>query len=123
MIVFLPWPPAILSPNRTGHWKKKADARKKSKADAYYIALSSPRPAIGAGNIPLKITFHPPGRRRHDADNLLSASKGMLDGLALAWGVDDVRFRPVTIDFGDIVKNGSTAVEIDDPEQQMKSQD
>lgn len=111
MKIILPWPPSILSPNYVAHWAAKSKAKKKYKSDCYFSAKYHPAPIFRDGeNIPLKLIFHPPNKRRHDADNLLARSKHLIDGLALAWGVNDLRFRPITIDFGDIVKHGAVEV-------------
>lgn len=39
------------------------------------------------------MTFYPPDRRYRDDDNMISAFKHGRDGVALALGVDDRRFR------------------------------
>lgn len=59
------------------------------------------------GTIPLSIVFCCPDKRRRDADNLHSALKNQLDGVAAALGVDDSRFRPILLDFGPVGKPGS----------------
>ncbi len=50
--------------------------------------------------------FHAPDRRRRDLDNLLSSCKSYLDGVALAYGINDSRLRPMTIDFADEIFKG-----------------
>jgi crossover junction endodeoxyribonuclease RusA len=49
------------------------------------------------GDLAVTITFVQPDKRRRDRDNLLSACKPSLDGLAEAIGVDDSQFEPLTI--------------------------
>lgn len=39
-----------------------------------------------------------PARNAGDIDNMLAATKAGLDGISLAFGVDDKNFRPITID-------------------------
>ena len=39
-----------------------------------------------------------PDRRHRDLDNLLAASKPIIDGMAQALGVDDSRFKPILVD-------------------------
>ncbi len=102
--LILPWPNNILSPNNRAHWARKAQAKKKQKQDAYYLALGK-KPMID-GNIAVTLIFCPPTKRSRDADNLLASCKGMIDGIAEAWGIDDKIFRPVTVDFGPVVKHG-----------------
>lgn len=93
----LPWPPVELSPNRPGHWAKKAKAKKayrtacKAICEAYpYQGGSLPPDAL----LSVSMRFHPPSRRRYDWDNLMARMKSGLDGVAQALGVDDAIFRP-----------------------------
>lgn len=108
----LPWPPACLSPNRKngGHWGKTNAAKVKHKNDCYFLAITKRR--IPEGNIPMTLIFHPPTKHRRDLDNCLSSCKAMLDGVAQAWGIDDSRFHPITIDWGDVVKHGKVVIEV-----------
>ena len=102
MIVRLPFPVPGLFPNRKAgkHWA----ATQASKVEARETAWALTRAAKGAwidpgGLIPLSMVFVAPDGRRRDMDGMLSALKPALDGLALALGVDDVRFRPLTLDY------------------------
>jgi predicted O-linked N-acetylglucosamine transferase (SPINDLY family) len=52
MILILPWPPRILSPNNRSHWAKKSPVRAKYRADCTYAAL--------AAGVPELITYHLP---------------------------------------------------------------
>ena len=45
------------------------------------------------GMIQLEIEFFPPDRRHRDDDNMIGAFKHGRDGMALAWNVNDKRFR------------------------------
>jgi hypothetical protein len=58
------------------------------------------------------ITFFQPDKRKRDRDNLLSAAKPQLDGVADALGINDFHFNPVTIrrEYG--MKPGFMLVEI-----------
>lgn len=117
MRIELPWPDARLNPNRSKglHWAATSDLRARQKADARWLALQAMR-AEGyvppPGTLPLRITFVQPDRRARDRDNLLAASKGLLDGLSQALGVDDQHFDPVTIrrEYG--AKPGKVIVEV-----------
>lgn len=107
-ILILPWPDKKLNPNNRSHWRVKAPIKAAQKEVGYNVAIE---------NIPLKqdtyhleLIFHPPTKAHRDIDNLLSSVKSMLDGVALAWGVNDKNFRPITIDFGDIVKKEGKVV-------------
>jgi crossover junction endodeoxyribonuclease RusA len=55
---------------------------------------------------------HPTHRRARDRDNLLAASKPMLDGVVDALGINDSQFEPVTIrrEYGK--KPGGVRIEI-----------
>lgn len=107
----LPWPPKELSPNNRTHYQRKAKAKAKQRSDCYLLAKQV-KVNFPAGNIPITIIFHPPNKIKRDLDNLLSSCKGMLDGVADSWGIDDTRFRPITIDFGPSVKGGSVVLNI-----------
>lgn len=111
-MIRLPWPPSVLSPNDRSHWAKKSKVRAKYRSDCYYITKSFPIPAFADGNIPLTIIFYPPSKRGFDADNLHARLKGGLDGVADAWGINDRRFLPITIDFGNVEKGGCVEIYI-----------
>lgn len=109
--VVFPWPNKVLFPNNKAHWGTKHSARKKQRADATWITLSHAI-TVPEGNIALHFIFHPPTKRHFDADNCLAACKGLCDGLADGLQIDDKRFRPITIEFGPIVRHGSVIVKI-----------
>lgn len=113
----LPWPPSILSPNNRSHWARKAKVKAKFRSDCFYITKHEMRNGVptavhSEGSLHLSMTFHPPTRRHYDIDNLLASMKSGLDGVADAWGVNDTRFRPITIDFGDVIKGGLIKLKI-----------
>ncbi|SOE49110.1 hypothetical protein ODI_R1848 [Orrella dioscoreae] len=59
------------------------------------------------------LTFVAPDRRRRDIDNLLACMKSQMDGIAIALGVDDSQFRPITLDDGlDTARRGFVRVDI-----------
>ena len=99
MNVILPWPDRRLSPNARTHFREKARLVRLDRQAAYALTLAN-LPTEGAtallqgsGPVTLSITFHPPDRRARDLDNMLSASKALLDGVADALRVDDCRFE------------------------------
>lgn len=113
----LPWPDSRLMPNRKNgrHWAGTQAAKVRARMDG---AMSA-KQAVGRNTvslpdqIPVKITFAAPDRIRRDMDNLHSAMKASLDGIAKALGVDDSRFVPVTLDrVLDPNKQGFVTVEI-----------
>jgi crossover junction endodeoxyribonuclease RusA len=112
MILTLPWPPRILSPNNRSHWAKKSPVRAKYRADCTYAALAAGVPVLPPeGKIKLLLTFCPPDERKRDDDNFISAFKSGRDGLADAWRIDDNRFR-ITVETGDVVKHGCVKVQV-----------
>ena len=92
--VILPWPPRALSPNQRTHWKKKAPISAAYKQACWALTKESkivlPE---SAGRLALWLDFVPPDRRARDDDNLIASFKAGRDGLALALGIDDKRFR------------------------------
>lgn len=54
--------------------------------------------------------FYPP-HSGYDLDNCLAALKSGLDGMADGLKVNDRMFRPITIDFGDVVPGGEVVIE------------
>jgi len=109
--ITLPWPPSVLAPNARAHWRKKDKSRRAYKSECFLLAKQN-RPHFGEGYIPLEIVFHPPTRRGFDLDNALASIKAGIDGIAEAWGVNDQMFRPISIDFGDVKKNGEVEIRI-----------
>jgi crossover junction endodeoxyribonuclease RusA len=109
MILTLDWPSKDLSPNGRLHYHALAKAKAHAREVAGWLARSQPI-FVPEGNIPISIVFYPPTRARYDLDGLLSRLKANLDGLADGWGVDDVRFRPITIDMGEVIKGGKVEI-------------
>lgn len=88
-----PWPAKELSPNARVHWSKKHKASKRLRTESYIITNASNMKIDWEGDIHLWIDFYPPDKRHRDQDNMISACKSMLDGMADALGVNDKRFR------------------------------
>lgn len=87
----LPWPDRALSSNARVHWRKKAKATAKARAEAFYAAKAAkvqPDPAAT-----LVISAYPPDARRRDVQNFPALCKASIDGIADAMGVDDNGFR------------------------------
>lgn len=89
----LPWPPSVLNPNVRSHWRKHASAKKAYRLACAMTARSQGGRCLTAGKLAVGLVFVPPDRRYRDVDNLISAMKSGLDGLADALGVDDRLFR------------------------------
>lgn len=107
--MIFPWPVVALWPNRQKHWTLKSKARAAQRLEAFTIAKKH-IPILGEGNIHLEITFHPPSRRSFDLDNALAASKGIIDGIADGWKINDKMFRPLTITYGEPVSGGCVKI-------------
>ena len=109
------WPPSTLSPNARyqgkSFWAKSK--AKKDYADLVKWEALSHRPKFFSGDIALKLTFYPPDARKRDLDGNLSRMKPAIDILASQWGIDDVRFHPITIQRGKPEKGGRVEIEID----------
>ena len=115
--VELPFPDAALFPNRANgrHWTTVRHAKDAARECAYVLTRKETGPRdkpLSTGDVPLCITFHAPDRRKRDRDNCLAAAKHQLDGVALALGIDDSRFEPLTVRRGEPVKGGLMVVEI-----------
>ena len=110
----LPWPPKELSPNARVHWAKKAKAAKQYRELAWAQTLlngdaDAPIDWIECYN--LRLTFHPPDRRRRDLDNMLASIKAGIDGIADAIQVDDQHFS-LTLQRGEPTKGGEVVAVI-----------
>jgi len=101
IVIRLPFPHASLFPNRKNghHWSKTNDIKESQKSHAYYATKGAGSFVAPDGDIPISLLFLTPDKRKRDADNMLAASKALIDGMAAALGVDDSRFRPVLVDW------------------------
>jgi crossover junction endodeoxyribonuclease RusA len=112
IMVTLPWPNKVLSPNSRAHWAVRSNAVGKARHNAFCLVLEQigrrevewPRPH-------LSWEFCPPSRRRYDVDNLIAQHKAAQDGIADALGIDDSRFVS-TYQLGSPVKGGAVHVTI-----------
>lgn len=91
--VILPWPPRALSPNARTHWRAKAPIAKTYKEACWALTKAAGLLVPDAPKIALWLDFVPPDRRARDDDNLVASFKAGRDGIALALGIDDKRFR------------------------------
>lgn len=103
LIIRLPFPDKSLMPNKKNgtHWTKTVYCKESQKIEAYACTLDAMQksgPQEWPENIPLSLVYMMPDKRHRDLDNLLAASKALIDGMAQAMGVDDKRFKPILVD-------------------------
>lgn len=111
--ITLPWPDKRLSSNSRAHWRSKADATKKARTSAHYIALAAKVQRDPCAR--LVFHFHPPDKRRRDMANMPQAMKAYIDGIADAMGCDDNGFRVQwPEEWSEPIKGGAVVVEIED---------
>lgn len=104
-MIELPYPPSVLNPNKRTHWAPRNRAFQKYKTDCFFIAKQHPKQRV------LKITFHPPDKRRRDRDNIIASFKAGQDGLAEAWRIDDSEFEITYAPIAEPVKHGKVVIE------------
>lgn len=92
-VVILPWPPRALSPNARTHWRAKAPIAKAYKQACWALTLEAGVVVPDSPKLALWLDFVPPDKRHRDDDNIIAAFKSGRDGVALALGIDDKRFR------------------------------
>jgi crossover junction endodeoxyribonuclease RusA len=110
VVVALPWPDRMLSPNARVHWSVKARATRKARTEAWLLVGSACRkPGWPAAHI--SMTFCPPDKRRRDRDNCIGSMKAATDGIADALGIDDSKFQ-TTYSMAEPVKGGAVIVTI-----------
>jgi crossover junction endodeoxyribonuclease RusA len=112
MIIDLPWPPRDLQPNARVHWTRRHRATKAAREWAHWVCHQLG--PIEADQINVTLTFFPPDNRRRDIDNMLAASKALIDGVAQSLEVDDSKWA-ITLRRGDVVKGGNVRFEIEVP--------
>lgn len=109
----LPWPDKRLSPNARHHRLAVAPIRKAARHEAMWACKAAKMyyPHLRDVGLHLRITFHPPDKRRRDLDNMLASIKSQLDGIADVIGVDDSMWG-LTILRGDVAKGGCVLIEV-----------
>lgn len=100
MQIKLPYPNKDLMPNRKNgkHWGATVGAKNDAFAEAFYLTKEVTKGVKWPdGKVKITLTFVQDDKRHRDLDNLLAASKSLLDGVAHALGIDDKNFEPITI--------------------------
>lgn len=101
------YPHKDLMPNRKNgkHWTATKTLKDAQFASGFYSAKEALKgnQLNQLGNYSISITYCQSDKRHRDLDNLLAASKALLDGVAKALGIDDKQFQPILIDrfYGD----------------------
>jgi len=111
----LPYPDKSLNPNRKSgrHWATTKKAKDTAFEAAYYMArIAYASVTVPSEPIPLVITFVRKDKRYVDLDNLLSASKSLIDGIAQGMNINDKFFEPITVKRGHNKVGSYTVVEI-----------
>jgi len=86
-----PWPDPLLNPNSNSHWRPVAKAKKAARiATRTFIGHPIYAPILTPF---ILATHYPPDERHRDQDNMKSALKSYLDGIADASGINDRKFR------------------------------
>lgn len=94
VIIPLPWPPRVLSPNSRAHWKAQITPRKAYRRDAYTLTKGLAGKTNPAYPPQIVIEFRPPDNRARDLDNMIASFKAAQDGIADALKANDATFRP-----------------------------
>lgn len=98
--IILPYPNMALSPNRRNgkHFGSTVNAKISDRKMGEYAAIEVKCGFVATDkDYALTIAFYHPTKACPDLDNLLSASKHRLDGIALTLGINDKRFHPITL--------------------------
>lgn len=116
MLIDLPFPHDALWPNKRAHWGAKSREAKKHRkwaAIATREAIQGDTAfRVGDGPYPVKIiVYSKPYGPHADADNVVAASKSLLDGIADALGVNDRHFKAPTVEFAE-TREGRFVVEV-----------
>lgn len=110
MLITLSWPHRKLSPNARVHWAEKSRLARSYRQEGFY-ATRAERAALTLENPLVALTFHPPDARHRDLDNMISAMKSALDGIADAIGVDDHKWR-LSAQVGEQMPGGKVVVQV-----------
>jgi hypothetical protein len=113
-VIELPWPPASLSGQNTGHCRTKAPIIAKHREWAMKATLAVRDylniPLTDNSDIRVSVTFYPPDKRG-DRVRYPHRMNAYWDGIAAALAVNDRRFLP-SYHFAEPVKNPRVVVTI-----------
>lgn len=98
LTIRLPYlPPREFSGNFRGHWTARYQAGEKVKNDVIALVREQTAKSPCLKRAVVKIDWGLPDRRRRDRDNLLAATKPMLDGLVAANVIEDDSVRHINL--------------------------
>jgi crossover junction endodeoxyribonuclease RusA len=115
IVIELPFPSAVLNPNRARgrKWQARIRAEEAARDDAYFrtydVIATCARPHYVTC---VELEFCAPDARKRDLDNLLSSMKPALDGIARALGINDADFHTITVRRGETCRGGKVIVRI-----------
>jgi len=112
-VVFLPFPSPKLSPNARQHWVILARAKKSARTQAAWQLKADGIGQINADALHVKVTFFPPDNRRRDLDNMIAASKALLDGVSDVVGIDDSKWTISASKAPPIMPNGQIRIDLE----------
>lgn len=111
-VLELPFPPAILNPNKKSHWRPKAATAKIYRQQCAMLASQF------APLTKFTIQFFPPDNRKRDRDNIIAAFKAGQDGIADAWKINDREFEITYAPLGSPLKHGKVIVTLSQNDKQ-----
>jgi crossover junction endodeoxyribonuclease RusA len=109
--LMLPFPEAVLNPNKKVHWSLKYKAAGVAREAAFYLTLEKGVKLNPERRYIVNLVFCPPDKRTRDLDNLTTAMKSALDGMCQGLGINDKMIRPLP-DWGPQVQGGKVEVTI-----------
>jgi len=113
VILEFSWPNKLLSPNARPHHFVKAREVRKAREAAYYLTRANHWGELqGASKLRVSFTFCPPDKRKRDLDNVFSSMKAARDGIAEALHIDDSKWEPITLKWGETKQPGLVIVEL-----------
>jgi hypothetical protein len=122
----MPWPPKELNPNGRLTWKARSKIVRGYRTACAVVVKDAAVPGLPPGLFLLDLTFHPPDRRSRDRDNMLSAFKAGIDGMAMGvrgsdgepvygltgLGIDDHCFDEITFRAREPVPGGAVVARV-----------
>lgn len=94
LVIVLPWPAAVLSPNTRTHWSKRyRETKRYRRACSLLTASQVGRRLAMPERLHISMEFCAPSRRRYDLDNMVARMKSGIDGICDALQINDARFQ------------------------------